>query len=198
MLTLEAEWELLSKPQWGLFCIFLKNCLLQILRTSPIKHSSLAQSYVINPNFAGSSAVVKKLITLDASSERGSDAQLSSASVAKCSLLGHGREGGHIYMVAFIFGTTACRFIPPHIWASDGTTLPAPGLENEGLSSRHTMPPNADPRQISLGRAFSNTESNIWLLHESMAQVPLQDSCVPVHGTLRQTHQWGRKSRSGL
>lgn len=81
MLTLEAEWERLSKPQWGLFCIFLKNCLLQILRTSPIKHSSLAQSYVINPNFAGPSAVVKKLITLDASSERGSDSQLSSASV---------------------------------------------------------------------------------------------------------------------
>lgn len=55
------------------------NYLLYILSTSPMEHSSLEWSQVINPNFAGPSVVVWKLTISDASSERGSDSQLSSA-----------------------------------------------------------------------------------------------------------------------
>lgn len=62
---------------------------------SPMKHSSLAQSYVINLNFAGPSAVVRKLFILYVSSKRVSDSQPSSANVTKYSLIGWGWQGGH-------------------------------------------------------------------------------------------------------
>lgn len=52
------------------FVLFPQNYLLYILSTSPMEHSSLQQSQVINLNFTGPSVVVWKLTISDASSER--------------------------------------------------------------------------------------------------------------------------------
>lgn len=119
-----------------------------------MEHSSLERSQVVNLNFTGPSVVVWKLTISDASSERCSDSQLSSAKGSQFDWLGMGRW---THDIAFTFSMTVCRSIPPHVCASDETAWPAPGVENEDLSSSHSMTPSAGLWQTFLRRAPSRT-----------------------------------------